>query len=73
MTIWSRYRQKRSLGTNESDITQDITTPSTGSKLVLGVVPFYRTNEVLRVVDQASPGFSTAAAGFSSQLMLPPS
>ena len=33
----------------------------------------YRTKEVLRVVDQASPGFRTAAAGFSSQLVPLPS
>ena len=36
-------------------------------------IVFYLTKEVLRVVDQASPGFRTAAAGFSSQLVLPPS
>ena len=34
---------------------------------------FYRTNVMLRVVDQASPGFRIAAAGFSSHLVLPPS
>ena len=33
----------------------------------------YRTKDVLRVVDHASPGFSTAAAGFSSHFLLPPS
>jgi len=32
-----------------------------------------RTKEVLSVADQASPDFRTAAAGFSSQLLLPPS
>ena len=34
---------------------------------------FYRTKEVDRVVDQLSPGFRTAAAGFSFQFLLPPS
>jgi hypothetical protein len=33
----------------------------------------YRTKEVLSVQLQASPGFSTAAAGFSSHLMELPS
>ena len=32
-----------------------------------------RTKDMLRVVDQASPGFRMAAAGFSSQLLLLPS
>ena len=34
---------------------------------------FYRTKEVLNVVDHASPGVRMAAWGFSSQRMLPPS
>ena len=33
----------------------------------------YLANRVLRVVDQLSPGARMAAAGFSSQLMEPPS
>ena len=32
-----------------------------------------RTKDILRVVDQASPGFRMAAAGFSSHLLLLPS